>query len=57
MKERALIKETSNMLDEKITEILDNMDRQTKQTNLMIKLCWLAVIVLNIAVIWSFLSK
>lgn len=45
------------MLDEKITEILDSMDRQTKQTNLMIKLCWLAVIVLNVVVIWSFLSK
>lgn len=45
------------MLDEKITEILDNIARQTKQTNLMIKLCWLAVIVLNVVVILSFLSK
>lgn len=45
------------MLDEQINEILNNMERQTKQTNLMIKLCWLAVIVLNIVVIWSFASK
>ncbi len=45
------------MLDKKITEILDGMDRQTRQTNLMIFLCWLAVIVLNIAVVWSAIKK
>ena len=45
------------MLDRKINEIQNNMERQTKRINFMILLCWIAVIVLNIAVIWSAVRK
>lgn len=41
------------MLDKELAEVSNRIEQGNKRTSLMIKLCWIAVVLLNIALIWS----